>query len=211
MKYHCIGDSHIGVLDQGVHGDKCSIDLSKFVMHPLGPTLAYNFVEGSDSYETAKKIIEEITEGDAAIICLGEIDMRCHVLKQCDIQKKPFIRIVNEIGTRYVNSIKKLCETGRKIFILAPCPIINNDIYTEYDSKYYHYELSVLRNFASIHFNRYLKNNYDMTISVMGYVLKKDLSPDDTYYYDGIHLNEKAIPEIIEQIDFLQKVDNAIQ
>ena len=121
--FHTVGDSH-----------SC-FGWPKFVIqHWQGPLLGFN-VHRVD----LRKLTPPLREGDAVILCFGEIDCRCHVHKQRykDLQGKdprPYQEVIDDIISRYVSHLRTQTRPGNlpagvKIFVFnVPPPARGCDV-----------------------------------------------------------------------------------
>ncbi len=90
----------------------------------LGPCLAYN----SNKYGTGEKFLEKlewlmknfIKNGSKVVVSLGEIDIRCHVYKQTQLQNRPYTAIVDDILDNYIDMLIYIQEHGYKVYVWGP-------------------------------------------------------------------------------------------
>ena len=67
---HTIGDSHSSFGWKTINNVK---------IHHIGAKLCYSFgKKGFDDYN----ILQEIECGEVVVFCFGEVDCRCHIIKQ---------------------------------------------------------------------------------------------------------------------------------
>ena len=112
---HCIGDSHSAVFSgeekmQPEWPIIASNKLPYFKSYRVGPATAYQL-------ENKKQIIDDIlsknyNDGDSLLFCFGEVDIRAHLLKQMDTQKRCLDDIVKECVEEYrqANKSSKIAE-----------------------------------------------------------------------------------------------------
>ena len=94
MVIHAIGDSH-AKLNFG--GDP------RFVVHHLGPVTMH--AVGRDGRNNISPKELGVVSGDTVIWCFGEIDIRCHIIRQRDLLNENISSIVDLLAMRYINSI----------------------------------------------------------------------------------------------------------
>ena len=90
---HVIGDSHVREFT-GIPG--C-------VLHHLGPILMHRI--GRDGLKAVNLVNLGVQEGDTAVYATGEIDIRCHVLKQRDMKGRLLEEILDGLADRYIQTI----------------------------------------------------------------------------------------------------------
>ena len=78
-----------------------------------------------------------INEGDSVIFVFGEIDVRCHIGKQRDIQKRNLEEIIETLTKNYLNSINLNKKTLKNLntFILSIMPP-TNQVFNEHVPYY---------------------------------------------------------------------------
>jgi hypothetical protein len=74
MVIHAIGDSHVKL---NFGGDP------RIVVHHLGPVTMRAVSKDGRNNISLKEL--GIVDGDSVIWCFGEIDVRCHIIRQRDI------------------------------------------------------------------------------------------------------------------------------
>ncbi len=96
----------------------------KFTCLHLGPCLAYNCMNENSKYAFYKKVNflcnNFIKPGAKICVCLGEIDIRAHVFKEKDLQKRPWEDICdNIICDNFIRPGAKICVCLGEIDIRA--------------------------------------------------------------------------------------------
>jgi hypothetical protein len=199
---HCIGDSHASIFSgneemQEIWPKRSNDKLKNFKSYRIGPATAYQL-------DSKKYIINEIIEHinkeiDYVLFCFGEVDIRAHLKKQIDLQKKDLKTIVKECVDKYFDVI--LYYKNQKINIMVWGPIASWDIQKPYDGP--SYGTCLERNEIAREFNEYLKSlclkNDIEFISIFNKMILSDGRTDVNYLdSSGIHLNENSIPIILE-------------
>jgi len=105
-KFIVIGDSHVrqfmGQNFLVYVTTKQDPSWNPFWLFGIGPATCWNF---ADKYkkETSDILNEHWHAGDHVLFSLGEIDCRCHVVKQAQIQKRPIFEMAREVANRYLS------------------------------------------------------------------------------------------------------------
>jgi hypothetical protein len=94
MVIHAIGDSHVKL---NFGGDP------RIVVHHLGPVTMRAVSRDGRNNISPKEL--GIVNGDSVIWCFGEIDVRCHIIRQRDILNENISSIVDILAMGYINSI----------------------------------------------------------------------------------------------------------
>ena len=97
MKIHAIGDSHVYFFD-----------MEPFVVHYIGSKTAYNLYNKKELWD----VIKTIPKGEIVMLCLGEIDCRCHIAAWSEIQERTLEDVTKECVERYFRVILKIKEMG---------------------------------------------------------------------------------------------------
>lgn len=191
MKIHCIGDSHTEVF---------SYDSTMFDIHHIGPYLAYNFHKGHESYDKTCKIITELPPDAFILLSFGEIDCRCHVLKQKYEKNRDLEEIIDSITNSYIASAIELSKFSKNIMLLAPSPTSNRNGDYSFGPDFSYYGNYTERNIATRLFVEMLKKKYNKVVSIFEYLINSDNSSKTEYFRDIIHLSSKALPLLINEI-----------
>ena len=100
----------------------------------LGSCLAYN----SNMYGSTEGFLEKldflmehfITKGSKVVVSLGEIDIRCHVFKQTQLQSRSYEAIVDDILENFFDMLLYVKEHDYDVYVWGPiasqidkCPI----------------------------------------------------------------------------------------
>lgn len=117
-RVHVIGDSHSIYSFSGF--EAC-------VNHHLGPITMHRVGRDGLSFLNLQKL--GVQENDTAIFVFGEIDVRCHIGKQHDLQQRGLDEIINTLVTKYIATIKDNCALYKKIncvvFAIVPPTVPN--------------------------------------------------------------------------------------
>jgi hypothetical protein len=198
--YHCIGDSHSLIFRKDMCGKDHEALLETFVVHHIGPYLAFNFENSHESFNKTIDILRSLERTDTIILSFGEIDCRCHILKQKYEKSRCIEDIVEEITTKYTDSVKDLCKMTSNIFLLAPAPTGNFDNDYTFNKEFPFYGTYRERNRVTQMFIDSLEKKYDKVVSVFSIVINKDYSTKMEYFRDMIHLSSEMLPYILKRI-----------
>lgn len=101
-----------------------NITSNPFTILHLGPCLAYNCNKPNTSTKFHEKIIflcNNFIKPNAHIICcLGEIDIRVHVIHQSHIQNRKYTEIIDDILNEYIIFLSSLQEKGFSVYCWGP-------------------------------------------------------------------------------------------
>ncbi len=200
---HCIGDSHVAVFSgmDLVDGKYCDT-LPFFRTHYLGPHTAYNLMKRRDAI--GRIIREHVKPGDAVMLCFGEIDCRAHLLRQSQVRGRQLEEVVDECADRYMEVVDFIKGLGFTVLLWNVVPARAEEIdYGEYSS----YGSCAERNHVTALFNKRLEYLCGIRgvafISIFQKLLDGNGKGDPAYYGDEIHLSQKAMPLIMEEMDRL--------
>lgn len=173
-------------------------DIPFTVVH-CGPCLAYNsnrYGSTNGFREKAEWITDHFMNRDARVVlCLGEIDLRVHVLKQAEIQKCDYEIVVDSIIENYMSFMKSLRNSGHEVFCWGPiatqkdnCPV---------DKYCPRYGCETDRNRATAYFNTKLKEecsgNGITFMSIFEQIIDKDYRTKEEFLSDDCcHLGQSA-------------------
>ena len=164
-----IGDSHVNFFSGNEHIslnpmvkdiNLCeSINSLPFTVLHLGPALAYNCNKtGSFSgfYEKTDFLIKDFFKpGCGIVLSLGEIDIRVHVFKQAEKQKKTVEEIIESVLDEYLIFMNGLKERGFSVFCWGPIASQKDD--TPQDPMFPRIGTEIQRNKATAYFNERLE------------------------------------------------------
>lgn len=204
---HCIGDSHASVFCgkeemQPIWPIRSDDRTPYFNTYRIGPATAYQL-------ENKIPIIDEIfnkmvdKDEDYIMFCFGEVDIRAHLLKQVELQKRPYQDIVKECVDRYFKVLLHYKHLGFRIIAWGP-------IASWHESKPYtggpSFGTCQERNAVTKEFNRYLEelcnNNSIGFVTIFHKMCDENLNTNP-YYLDNwegshMHLSQTAMPLILE-------------
>jgi len=214
-KIYVIGESHTNFFGgneflqfkpykNGV--EKVTQLLDCFTPYHLGPVTAYNAVNSSSQTKGFEKIQwllrkKIIPSKSIILLSLGEIDIRCHVIKQSEKQNKSIEEIIDIILVNYLQLIKYLQSRGFKIITWGPIASQKDDWTNNPDYPKVGSELQ--RNYATEIFNAKLEALSQKNGFVNCSIYKKLVNVDNTtiseYIADQCHLSQSALPLMIEE------------
>lgn len=203
---HCIGDSHSSVFSgreemQPIWPQRSDDNTSFFKSYRIGPATAYQL---SNKIFIIQDIINKnVNSNDYVLFCFGEVDIRAHLIKQMELQKKTISDVVKECVDRYMETILHFKNDGVKVLAWGP-------ISSWHESKPYtggpSFGTSLERNSVTEEFNNYLK--YLCEKNDVGFITifdkmideNKITNPEflDDWQDCHIHLNQKAMPLILD-------------
>ncbi len=212
-KIYCLGDSHVGFFSgqntnrkiRPIWPNKIQDKLSLFKTFHLGPILAYSLMEEKTTSRGREKLFEclkTIPKNSTIILCFGEIDCRCHILKQVQIQNKNTDKIIQNCIERYLFVIKEIQKLNFNIFIwnlIPPSPFELQE-----DRQFPSYGNLKERKEVLLKFNKHLERELKQISIPFISIYKKLTNNEGTlskkYLLDKIHLNIRAIPFAIKEI-----------
>ena len=99
--FHTIGDSHAS----NIHS-AWKVFGNKIISHHIGPCLAFSFGRDKLKRINFKKL--KIQENDTVCLCLGEIDIRCHIFKIINkFKNSTYQEVIDNIIDKYILAIKE--------------------------------------------------------------------------------------------------------
>lgn len=221
-KIYCIGDSHINFFSgkNQIQASWPSPSLSYFpffVPFRVGPVLAYSLSQLNTTNQGREKvfrILKSIPANSYVLFSFGEIDCRNHLIKQAKVQKKTINSLVVNCVDRYLDMLNEVKALGFKILVWNVLPLCRQ-ISSE-NSPYPTFGTQADRDRAIYLFNRELKKgckrrNFKF-VSIYDKVTTSQKKAKKSYYFDEIHLSQKAMPltlnrltSMIPDIDFSKR------
>lgn len=204
---HCIGDSHASFFSgydeiQPEFPGLSRNRYSWFKCYRLGAVLAYNLTKFNTKERGREKLLQLISmlrPGSHILLCFGEIDCRCHLVKQAELQKKSLSTIVLSCVNEYLKVIKELKELGFEVSVWNVLPTSQS-----FNPTYPFYGTEEERNYSAYLFNNYLEETaqlYGFTfVSIYKYLVRKNYKTKSAFFFDDIHLGQIAMPLALYQI-----------
>jgi len=158
----------------------------------IGAHTAYN------SYERIDKIMNvvdqyQISPKDYIFLSFGEIDIRHHIGYIADRFNKNIEDIINDCVKRYMNTVKKLRESHKKLGVYGPIASADAQGYSSV----------LIRNKMTLLFNMLLREECEKLGIPYKDITKRMILPNgltnQNYIMDDIHLGQSAIHLIIEE------------
>ena len=214
-KVICIGDSHVSFFSgynalSPKYPDKGKNRNAFFEAYRIGSVLAYNLIQSNTTERGSEKILEllkTIPKKSVLLFCFGEIDIRCHLIKQSIKQNKPVLFVVRECVERYLDFINQIVLLDFKVIVLAPTPTSNN-----YDPEYPYYGTMEERNSCTILFNEILQKKcaqFAMDyICINKYLINKKGLTKSEYFFDALHLSTLSLVFVKKELFRLSQFNN---
>ncbi|OGH88684.1 MAG: hypothetical protein A3J93_01140 [Candidatus Magasanikbacteria bacterium RIFOXYC2_FULL_42_28] len=207
---YCIGDSHASFFSgtddiQPIWPEESYDSIPLFKTYRLGPVTAYNLTKQNSSTQGREKLfaaLSTIPKDSNVLLCFGEIDCRVHLLKQAQFQSRPLGEVVKECVDHYWSVVKEIKRCGYSVIVwgVIASTIDGNIVEPDYAA----HGTCLERNEATKIFNNYLKelakNDNVFFISIFDYLIDVGGLTNLKYYADRIHLSQKAMPIVIEQL-----------
>lgn len=209
---HCIGDSHVSVFS----GKNKSVStwpnkkegediLPHFRTYKVGPSLAYNlFIPDSTTQgrKTIFEILKTIKCDEKILFCFGEIDCRAQILKQSQKMNLTIEKVIRECVDRYHLFLKEVKQLGYQLIIWNVVPStfhnkISDRSFPVYGSCQERNKITILFN---SHLNKICKENNMVFIDIFYKLVDENLLTKKEYFFDSIHLNQKTMPFIMEEM-----------
>ncbi|MGB7537880.1 MAG: SGNH/GDSL hydrolase family protein [Anaerolineales bacterium] len=121
--WHAIGDSHAKYIFSGARG---------FQVHYLGPVTMHRVARDGRNFLRLQDF--NVHDRDILIWCLGEIDVRCHIVKQAPLQTAAINVIAGKLAGSFLESVAEIQRDARQLgtIVLAVIPPTDN----VYDREY---------------------------------------------------------------------------
>jgi hypothetical protein len=142
-KIVAIGDSHSRSFEGLAH---CRV-------HWVGPYTMHRI--GRDGLNTLNFAEYDVHENDIVVTVFGEIDVRCHIIKQAVLQDKPVIEIIKILVDKHINTIIDNRNNYKNIICIVNAVIPPTDQINNPDFPIYGTLLERIN--ATIELNNYLK------------------------------------------------------
>jgi hypothetical protein len=168
----------------------------------LGAVLAYNLNRLNTKERGREKLLQlirEIPPRSILMLCFGEIDCRCHLLKQADKKRISIDTVVKDCVNCYFEVVDELIQSGFKIFIWNAMPTADS-----FNIEYPVYGSHLERNKCTMLFNDQLKVQCEkrglVFVSIFRKLITKNFKTRTIYFFDSIHLGQLAMPYFIKEI-----------
>jgi len=203
---HCIGDSHVSFFSgydeiQPEYPVPSRSREGFFKVYRLGAVLAYNLMSFDTKEMGREKLLDLVPKlegGSDLLLCFGEIDCRCHIIKQAEKQKRPVDAIVDDCADNYFKVVDELLASGFSVIIWGVIPSAEST-----NKEYPTYGSMVERNNCSHKFNMALEQRCKARqikfVSIFDRLVDKSNRTRIEYYFDAIHLGQAAMPLAIEE------------
>jgi hypothetical protein len=207
---YCLGDSHISFFsgnnnivpmwEEKNNNVNEYENIKCFKVLRLGAFTAYNLYKNKESKEKISNALSIIEKNSYILLSFGEIDCRCHIVKQSEMQKKSIEYIADECVCRYIESVDAIKKLGYNIIlwnVIPPYSVSNKC------GKFTEYGTISQRKDAAIYFNKYIEKSIDSDIFFLN--IYNEISDVDGYalpniFFDDIHLSQYGMPFAIEKL-----------
>lgn len=205
-----IGDSHASFFSgqdriQGEYPDVVPSVYKEFEGIRLGPVLAYSLNKPDTHSKGREKLFEILKSLDPEKhiigLCFGEIDCRCHIIKQAYKQKISIAEAVTSCFNSYESVIDEITGKGFSVILWNAIPTSPS---TLNNPEFPHFGTDEERKTATELFNAALaakadnKNIHFLTIYNQ---LLKDNARIDHYFFDGVHLSQSAMYIMMRELN----------
>lgn len=199
---HAVGDSHASVFGgeerlQACWPEPAGANLAGVKAWHLGPYLAYSVGDAQHEVrERLRAVAKAFGKRDRVLLCFGEIDCRCHVVKQARRSGKSTLEIATALAERYARAAAEISEElGLKVGVWAAVPTAPRRI-----------SLGTYRTFGSVReracatqvLNETLARECEGRgvdfVSAYSKLVKPDGTRREKYFMDDVHLSQVALP-----------------
>lgn len=161
----------------------------KFFVHWLGPKTMHGFTKSEINLESF-----EVKEGDVCCFLLGEIDVRCHILKQSNLKNLAVHQVVDELLNRYFIKLENL-KKGYKYIRYVLVSIVPPSDFT-YNPEYPIIGSLTDRIFVSQLVNKKIRNwcaeNFYIFLDVYDHYSDREGALLFSKTNDGLHVDPKT-------------------
>ena len=199
---HVIGDSHVMVFSGKEHIPDEVDDrgfLPFFRTYRLGPYTAYNAAKLRNPIESI--IRDNVGPDDSVMLCFGEIDCRAHLVKQSEIQGRSLEDVVAECVGRYAQLFDLKEKCGIRLLVWNVPASSREDVES---GEYSTYGSCVQRNETTRLFDRMLeeecRKRQIVFVSIFDKLVDEEGLTKTWYYADPVHLSQRAMPLIFEEL-----------
>jgi hypothetical protein len=204
---HCIGDSHASFF-AGYDEIQPPYSIPSKNKYPflrayrLGAVLAYSLATLNTKEQGREKMLEIIGSLPARstlLLCFGEIDCRCHLLKQSKENNRELKEVVGECVRRYFTVIDELIALKFNVMLWNAVPTSEDN-----NPEYPIYGTEAARNKTTLMFNEMLLTESKARglayISIFEKLVTKDLKTKKEFFFDSIHLGQLAMPYLFGEL-----------
>lgn len=141
------------------------------------------------------------------VLSIGEIDIRCHILKQADIQNKMVDEIIDDLINNFMNKLLEFNYKDYNIHILSVIPPIQKDLAIEVNNEFPFIGTDGQRKIYTLILNQKL---FELCMYLkIGYFDQHELYVDSNGYLD-INKSDKIVHAIktIELEEYIKKYFN---
>ncbi|MFT3980985.1 MAG: FkbM family methyltransferase [Ferruginibacter sp.] len=211
IRLHCIGDSHTSFFTgynkiQPEYPEYGYSIAKNIVTYRLGSPLAYNLSEFNSKTKSREKLFEILQKLDPAcdvvLLSFGEVDCRAHIIRQAEKNNQSIESVVQNCVYRYLTVVDEIVQLGFNVFVWNAIPTAMGFEGVAFEYPYHGtYEQ---RNKSCIIFNTLLEENAGKKgfnyIGISDKIINEDLSTNEKFYFDKIHLNSFLLPQVIKEI-----------
>lgn len=205
---HCIGDSHVSFFGgqdviQPDWPEPSDDLLDCFVTHHIGPALAYNLSRTGTQTRGREKLFEVLAQvaprNETVLLCFGEIDCRAHVLKQAAKRAVPVETVVAECLEQYFQVVREVMARGVQVIVYNAVPsAISRTRKSKREDDYVAVGDWRARNRALREFNAGAKQRCADSgakfLETFPALVNESGRAVSWYYFDTIHLSQRAMP-----------------
>jgi len=196
---YCLGDSHRDIFNE----INKLLNIQIFTMVNVEHTLAYNlYNEWHNGWQLIMHFLRNIHEKNVKLLLIfGEIDCRCHIVKQAKLQNISIEESTKKVVDNYMIGIKRLINMKCDVSIWGPIASANYDTILHVHNLYPWVGTDQERNLATKIFNNYCEG-YCKKLGIKFFSIFKNLVDENNktidmfYKPDRVHLNEFALPYI---------------
>lgn len=175
----------------------------------LGSVLAYSLSKMNSTEKGREKfyaVLNKINPSEHIIgLCFGEIDCRCHIVKQAKVKNISIKESVSNCFREYSKFIDEILELKFKVILFnvvptSPLSLSNPEIP--------HFGSDIEREEATKYFNSFLKgkaNNENIFFLSIYQKLVKTKGRINHFFYDGVHLSQSAMVYICVELNNLNR------
>jgi hypothetical protein len=218
MKVNVIGDSHI-MLFQGSElpmfgpvefQPNPNDSLKDFDTYYITLLRAYNIFEGTTDWGGSFlfELIQRLPKENPILISAGEIDCRGPILNVSHRSGVSIEKLVEDCVKRYLSGIEPFISSGWNIILYSPIPNMFTNKPVDYESNgytlpggYTSHDWCLLKKKAVLHFDKVLKRSGIPVISLLGWIIEKNIYHKEEYWKNITHLNEKVLPQLIIEFE----------